>query len=240
MNVKSNALHDLEGCFVHNVPEGCRRIAWDAVSFCVPSNWELAVYNFKRRGVSRVELEDEHSIRLESEWIRRRKKLNLKSIMQRYGEASKPLTLKAEQQNNVGGLPDGWHATHFVFRETGEDESGDNLEITPHELVTAFYLCPRASIFCFFILHFFPEDRQDAAAVIRQLANTFQDHSADAYVPWQLFEIGFKVPREFVLEKTHFNIGCHLFEAENRLVVWAYHYRNEDDLKRLPDASPQI
>jgi hypothetical protein len=31
-----------------------------------------------------------------------------------------------------------------------------------------------------------------------------------------------------------YNVGCRLLKAENKLVVWAYHYRREDDLKLLP------
>lgn len=205
-----NMLHDMAGCFRHEVPEGARRIAWDGVSFCVPSNWELAVYKSLRRGAMRVELEDEYSIRLESEWIRGRKGLKLERIMKRYEKASKPLTLKSEEQIDIAGLPDGWQATHFVFKETGAYDSGETLEVIRHDLVTAFYLCPRSSVFCFFLLHFMPEDAECPAEITRQLASTFQNHSDAEFMPWQLFDIAFKTPREFMLEKTGFDIGVKL------------------------------
>jgi hypothetical protein len=317
--MSGNVLHNLDGCFKHDVPAGSRRIAWDAVSFCVPSNWELAVYKSLRRGAHRVEIEDEYSIRLESEWIRGHRKLNLSSIMKRYEKASKPLTLKSDEQKNVGRLPEGWHATHFIFKETVPDQGGDALDVVKHELVTAFYLCPLSSIFCFFLLHFMPEDKEKPADVIRRIASTFQNHSGSAFVPWQLFDIAIKVPREFVLESTQFDIGvklmvfkwklrryflwhfscadvflkdgaspaewacgymngarllkgpvfypdgkggigwrrrrpylfghreeiatlcyryavgCRLSDADNKLVLWVYHYRREDDLKLLPN-----
>ena len=208
--MKPYSLYDLEDCFVHAVPDGARRLAWEGVSFCVPANWELAVYKSLRRGALRIELEDEYSIRLESEWVRGKRKLNLASIMKRYEKASKPLTVKSEERRNVAGLPEGWHATHFIFRESGAEVEGENLQVLQHELVTAFYLCPQSSIFCFFLLHFMPGDKESPVAVVRQLAGTFQDHGAEALVPWQLFDIAFKLPREFTLEKTHFDIGVKL------------------------------
>lgn len=320
MSVKttSASLHNLAGCFKHAVPEGSRRMAWDGVSFCVPANWELAVYRFLRRSVSRIELEDEYAVRLEGEWIRSRKDLKLGRIMKRYETASKPLTLKSEEQHAVKGLPRGWHATHFVFKETGTEEHDEDLHVMRHELVTAFYLCPHSSLFCFFLLHFLPEDKEEPTEVIQQLASTFQDHAEEAFTPWQLFDIAFKVPREFLLEHTAFDIGtklmvftwrlrryflwhfscadvflrdgatpaewacgymngarllkgpvfhpdarggiawrrrrpyvlghreeiarvcyrydtgCGLLAPQNKLVVWAYHYRKQEDLKLLP------
>jgi hypothetical protein len=307
----------MDGCYENAVPDGARRIAWDGVSFCVPTNWELAVYKGLRRGGTRVELEDEYSIRLESEWIRANKRLKLKRIMKRYEAASKPLTLKSDEQNDVADLPPGWHATHFVFKETGADASGDGLDVLQHDLVTAFYAAPDDSIFGFFLLHFMPEDTETPEAMIQQLAATFQDHAAQPTVPYQLFDIAFRVPRELVLERTQFdigvklmvftwklrryflwhfscadvflkgttpaewvcgylngarllkgpvfqpeghdgitwrrrkpfifghreeiatlcykyNVGCRLIEAENKLVVWAYHYRKDEDLKLIP------
>src|SRR5210317_1031208 len=117
----SKQLLDLEGMYSREIPAGSRRISWDGVSFCVPANWELAVYKSLRRGAMRVELEDEYSIRVESEWVRGRKRLKLEKIMKRYEKASKPLTVKSEGQNDITDLPKGWHATHFVFKESGAD-----------------------------------------------------------------------------------------------------------------------
>ncbi len=314
----TDTLHNMDGCYESVVPDGARRIAWDGVSFCVPKNWELAVYKGLRRGGTRVELEDEYSIRLESEWIRGGKTLKLKGIMKRYEAASKPLTLKADEQMDVGELPPGWHATHFVFKETGADASGDGLEVLHHNLVTAFYAAPDASIFGFFLLHFMPEDTETPETLIQQLAATFQDHGHEARVPYQLFDIAFQFPRDWRLEKTQFDIGmklmlftwrlrrcylwhisctdillkggqtpaewacghlngarllkgprfhpdgeqrirwqrrkpfllghreeiatlcykydvgCHLIEAESKLIVWACNYRTESDIETLP------
>ncbi len=318
--MSKNILHNMDGCYDHAVPQGSRRIAWDGVSFCVPGNWELAVFKSLRKGAMRIELEDEYSVRLESEWIRGRKRLKLDKIMKSYEKASKPLTVKADERTDITGLPKGWNATHFVFKETGATEEGDSIEVIQHDLVTAFYLCPESRIFCFFLLHFMPEDKESPGDIIRQIAATFEDHGQKELWPWELFDIAFKLPRELTLEKTSFDIGaklmvfhwklrryflwhmscadvflkdtspaawacghmnaskllkgpvfhpdgesgiswrrrrpyflghreeiaslcykydvgCRLIAEENKLVLWAYHYRKAADLELLPDHS---
>jgi len=209
--------------FQHALPPGSRRIAWDSVSFGVPANWELAVYKPLRRGAHRIELEDECSIRLEAEWIRGRKDLQLTRIMQRYETAAKPLTLDAGERKEIGKLPEGWHATHFTCIETGAKGTDGYLGVTRHDLVTAFYLCPQSSLFCFFLLHFLPGDHENPETLSRQLANTFQNHGRDALIPWQLFDIAFTMPRAFALEKTHFDIGAKLMVfrwRQRRYCLW--------------------
>lgn len=190
------------------LPNGYRRLAWNGLSFAVPANWELAVYDFLRRKVSRIELEDEYSIRLEAEWVRGNKSFDLKRIMKRYEEAAKPLTLKSDEQKTVKGLPEGWYATRFMHHETGAAAGGRDLKVIHHELVTAFYLCPRSRLFCFFILHFMPGDREDSEAVIGQLAATLQDHQDEPVTPWHLFDIAFELPGRFTLEQAVFDIGA--------------------------------
>ena len=209
----------------HDIPARQRRIAWDGISFCVPSNWELAVFRFLRRGVGRIELEDEYSVRLEAEWTRSRKRVNMDRIMQRYEAASKPLTLKSEAHHAIEGLPDGWHATHFIFRETGTDEAQQDLHVKQHGLATVFYVCPRKSIFCFFLLHFLPEDTEDPVALVQGLSTTFQDHRQAQMVPWALFDIACGVPRRFVLEEAKFDIGAKLMVFKwksRRFYLWHF------------------
>lgn len=216
---------NLDGCFECDVPPGNRRIAWDGLSFCVPSNWELAVFRFLRRGVSRIELEDEYAVRVEAEWVRSRKGLKLDRIMKRYEEASKPLTLKSEERKAVQDLPEGWTATHFVFKETATDDENPDLHVTRHDLITAFYLCPRSSVFCFFLLHFLPEDTENPLEIIKGLAATFQDHSTGGLVPWQLFDISFQAPRGFALDRAQFGIGTKmmLFRwKRRRFYLWHF------------------
>jgi hypothetical protein len=207
------------------LPSGYRRLAWNGLSFAVPANWELAVYDFLRRKVSRIELEDEYSIRLEAEWVRGKKTFDLKRIMKRYEEAAKPLTLKSDEQKTVKGLPEGWHATRYIHHETGAARGGRDLKVIHHELVTAFYLCPRSRLFCFFILHFMPGDKENPETVIRQLAATLQDHQDEPRTPWQLFDIAFTLPSGFTLEQTVFDIGAKLMVFKwqrRRYYLWFF------------------
>jgi hypothetical protein len=211
--------------FSQILPSGYRRLAWNGLSFGVPANWELGMYQFLRRKVTRIELEDEYAVRLEGEWVRGSKTFDLKRIMKRYEEASKPLTLKSDEQQAVTGLLDGWHATRFMYRETGPSAGGGALQVVSHELVTAFYLCPKSFLFCFFILHFMPGDKEDPVMVIRQLAASFQDHAAEPRTPWHLFDLAFTLPREFALEKAVFDIGAKLMVYQwrrRRYYLWHF------------------
>ncbi len=208
----------MDGCFRNAVPDGERRIAWEGVSFGVPSNWDLAVFKFLRRGARRIELEDEYAIRLEAEWVRSRKDLDLARIMKRYETAAKPLTLKSDEQITVDGLPEGWYATHFIYKETGADTGGETLAILQHDLVTAFYLCPRKTMFCFVLVHVMPEDSENPVEIIQRIAHSFQDHYGEPKIPWCLFDISFSLPQALRLEQAHVDIG-------NKLMVFNWRRR---------------
>jgi hypothetical protein len=185
----------------------------------------MANYEFLRRKVTRIELEDEYTIRLEAEWIRSRSKLKLTEIMQRYEKASKPLTLKCDENIDITNLPRGWKATHFVFKETEPDEHGRTIRCVRHDLVTAFYMCPKTSLFCFFMLHFLPEDKESPADMIRLLATTLQDHDQAARIPWCLFDLSFTLPPCFTLAETAFDIGSKLMLfkwRQRRFYLWHF------------------
>lgn len=216
-------LTDVSGCFTRPVPSGTRRLAWEGISFCVPANWELAVYEHPGKGVTRMEIEDEYAVRLEAEWTRSGTALNLDTIMKRYEAASKPLTVKAEEQNTIDGLPTGWYATHFVLRETHGD--GEQLSIVRHDLVTVFHLSADARLFCFFLIHILPGDNENPKALTTLLAQTFEDHQDASLVPFSLFDIQFRMHRDFKLEKAAFDIGMKhmLFLWERRrLFLWVF------------------
>lgn len=218
------SLLSLAHCYSRPVPMGYRRLAWEGVSFCVPSNWELADYRIQRRRAVRVEVEDEVAIRLEGEWIRATNRLSLESVMERYEKASKPLTNKAEEMTQIDGLPNGWHATRFTFKETGSGKT-DSLQIIVHELVTVFFLCPQNALFGCFLLHFLPEDREDPIEITKNLAESFQDHRDQATCPWELFDIGYRLPKDFLLQKAFFDIGSKFMVYEwkkRRLLLWSY------------------
>ncbi|MDT8390465.1 MAG: hypothetical protein RRC34_08165 [Lentisphaeria bacterium] len=202
----SETIHEMSS--LPPLREGSRHLAWNGVSFTVPSNWEIAVFRSLRRGASRIELEDEYTLRMEAEWIFSQKgKLDTRTIIKRYEAASKPLTLKAEDQKEITDLPEGWHATWFIFRETGKNKKAGQLEVIEHSLVTMFHICPDHSLFCFFLLHFMPEDPEVPVDIVRELAAGFKNNGRRAMIPWRLFDISFELPRAFKLEHTHFDIG---------------------------------
>lgn len=218
MTAPVRMVHDLDGRYKRELPVGWRRIAWNGVSFGIPANWELAVYEFPRRDLSRIELEDECSARMEAEWMQGQSQRRLVHAMERYAKTTKSLTLKSVDRVDVEGLPSTWNATRFILRESGVDARSGGLAVSGHELVTAFYRCPRQSMFCFLVLHFAPDDPEKPDETTQRIAATFQDHHAERAVPWQLFDIAFATPPEFRLEKATFDIG-------NKRMVFKWHGR---------------
>ena len=202
-----------------------KRIAWDGVSFLIPGNWELALYKFLKKGVTRVEIEDEYTVRMEAEWVRPRRKLQMDHILERYEARSKKLTMRADRKKAVEQLPKGWVATRYTFAETVPNRGGKGLTVIKHDLVTAFYLCPESTLFCFVLFHFLPEDQEDPAKVARLVASEFRHHNDGQLVPWQLFDIAFETPREFLLENTQYGIGSKLMVFRwklRRFYLWHF------------------
>lgn len=225
MTQAPTSIFNLKNTFSKSVPDGSRRLAWDGISFCVPTNWEITSYTDKRRGIRRVEIENEYSMRLEAEWVYNQQAVQLDKIMKNYEEASKELTLHADSRKAIGNLPNHWSATHFVFKETSTD-TDKTLKVFSHELATIFYNCPQNSIFCYFILHFLPESSEDPVELTQKLTNSFENHNnANGSIPWQLFDAQFKLPQRFKLLKTTFDIGSKLMIYEwkmRRFFIWHF------------------
>ena len=202
-----------------------KRIAWDGVSFLIPGNWELALYKFLKKGVTRVEIEDEYAVRLEAEWVRPKKRLQVNHVLSRYERKSKKLSRLADTSTPVANLPQGWAATHHVFSETVPGRKAKGLAVAKHGLVTAFYLSGDSKLFCFMMLHFLPQDRENPAETIRLVAGEFRHHFDSPLVPWRLFDIAFEVPRDFLLENTLFELGAKLMTFRwnlRRLFLWHF------------------
>ena len=218
-----------------------RRISWDGLSFAIPGNWELALYKFLRRGVARIEIEDEYAVRMEAEWVRPRRDLQMDSILARYERASKKLTSRADHRESIHDLPGGWFATRYRFAETMPNRSGKGgIEIVKHELVTAFFVCPESSIFCFLLLHFMPQDKEDPVELTRVVTRGFKHHRTESFVPWQLFDITFEMPRDFVLENTSFDVGSKLMIFRwklRRFYLW--HFSCADMFLKEGDSVPK-
>ena len=207
-----------------------KRIAWDAVSFLIPANWELALYKFLKKGITRVEIEDEYAVRMEAEWIRPTKRLHMNTILARYEQRSRKLTMRASHRKPIEGLPAGWIATHYTLSETVPNtKRKTGLQVVKHGLVTAFYLSPDSRFFAFVILHFLPDDKEDPAAVTSLVASEFRQHLDGPLVPWQLYDIAFELPRDFLLESTLFDIGSKLMAFRwNRRRFYLWHFSCAD------------
>ena len=61
--------------------------------------------------------------------------------------------------------------------------------------------------------------------IVRRLADTFQDHSSAELTPWALFDISFRMPREFSLQRAQFDIGVKMLVfawRRRRFFLWYF------------------
>jgi len=200
-----------------------RRLAWDGVSFDVPHDWELAGYRFLKHGITHIDVEDDFSMRLEAEWIRPDEGLSMQQLVPRYEKISRKLTLQSDDERTLTGLPAGWSATLHLFRD--DTIGGHSPDGIRKRMITAFYVGPRASIFAFLLLHFGAEDLEQPEAVMAHVAGGFTQQSDGPTIRWQLFDIGFDMPREFKLESTEFDVGSKMMtfrREQRRLLLWHF------------------
>jgi len=199
-----------------------RQIAWDGILLDIPAEWDMGGYKFLKHGITRIEVEDDFSVRLEVEWIRPTNRLPMKQLVARYEKASRKLTLQSDDEQAVYGLPEGWSATLHLFRDDAfVGESADGI---CKRMVTAFYVCPRSSIFVFVLLHVGSEDHEDPQELIARIAEGFVQQEGESR-RWQLFDIGFELPRAFELESTLFDVGSKMMTfrwEQRRLLLWHF------------------
>jgi len=184
--------------------------AWEGVSFLIPEDWNLAYYSFKK-GLTHTEFEDDYTLRMEAQWVRPPKRLNVNTIQKRYGKAAKKLTRAALKSTQCKGLPSGWSA--FLYELPGE-----------RRLVTAYLLVPGSALFGFFRIHFGPEDKESELEVLRRIAASFRIHR-EGMIPWALYDISFELPSGFRLINTSLQAGRKLLIFEwrlRRLYLWYF------------------
>ena len=189
-------------------PFPTRTFAWDSVSFALPGDWDLAVQRAQRR-VTRVEFEDRYALRMEAEWMRPRRELELQRIRRRYDHAAKRLMRHAREADPIDRMPDGWVATLFQFSDD-------------QRLLTAIHLAEGSSLFAFFLIRFDEHDEEDPAALIRSIAESFRTHDGPI-VPWRTYDIGLDLPCEFRLRHALFETGIKHLQftwRRRRLYLW--------------------
>lgn len=186
------------------------RFAWDGFSFQAPPDWNLSEYSMQRES-SWVRMEDDNAVRLEMEWVRSRRPLDMERIQKRFAAISKSLTSTGAETRALADLPDAWSAFLYSMPDG-------------QHLLAAFRFVPGSDFFCFFKLHFEFASLREPPRVIRMIASTFQLHTQDA-IPWELFNISFRINREFRLLATSFQAGRQLmiFEWRRRkLHLWFF------------------
>jgi hypothetical protein len=201
-----------------------RTISWDGLSFAVPANWELALYKRVKRKIWHLEIEDEYSVRLDIEWIAPKSPLDIPTVLGRYEKGASQLTRKAASSKAVDNMPEGWNATHHLLRDTEGRKGQKGLQSTEHGLTTAFHVSPDKRLFCFVLLHTYPESPEGPVGTIRDFAKGFVRHDGPL-IPWQLYDLSFELPRDFLLEYTQFDIGAKLMVFRwrwRKLYLWHF------------------
>ena len=170
--------------------------SWDGISFDVPENWNIAIYKFPKR-LTRVEFEDDYTTRIEAEWTRPLRTLDMDRIQERFNASSRKLTRDADRTKRIEDLPSGWAATLYQLPEK-------------HKLVTAMYLGPASELFCFFFIHFEPKDPEDPTEVVSAITNSLKIQTG-SLKRWTLYDISLEIPSDFQLLSTRFETGLKLF-----------------------------
>jgi hypothetical protein len=200
-----------------------RRLAWHGVALTVPANWEIANYSFPGRGVARLDVEDEYALRLELDWLEAPRRAHAARFLDENDAAADNLKRKADQAIPLTGLPEGWRGTRYEFREAVPTRRQKReLAIVAHSLLSALYISRDATFICRLRLHFLPGDKEEPETLLRQVAASLERHNSGP-VPWELFDIAFETPREFLLESTTFDIGSKLLVFRwggRRLYLW--------------------
>lgn len=184
--------------------------AWDGFSFEVPADWNLSSYKVESK-ISSISMQDDSSLRLEMEWLRARKPIDGISVKHRYTKQAEPLTRADAQVTLIEELPPGWSAYLYSMPEGGH-------------LLTAFWLTPDAHFFCFIKLHYPAASRREPVRMIRQIASEFRINNQPA-APWAVYDISFRLNRDFQLINTSFQAGRKLMVFEwrlRRLFLWFF------------------
>jgi hypothetical protein len=191
------------------VPVREHRFAWDGYSFCVPADWNLSQYRFGH-GHASVRMEDSEALRLEFEWTRPRGEVDARTVRERYLRRARALASAAAESSELADLPQAWSG--FLYRMPDG-----------RQCLSAFRFFPQAPLFGLLRLHFGAEDRLAPRRVLAALCSSFVLH--DASVPWEVYDVAFRVGREFRLVATAFQAGCKLMVFQwrlRRLHVWQF------------------
>jgi hypothetical protein len=186
------------------------RFAWDRLSFNVPENWNLSYYLCDKKSSS-IRMEDDDSVRMEMEWVRRKYDIESDELLGRYRKQARDLEAQADRCTAVESLPVGW--TGFVY-DMPEGRC----------LVALMFLGPDRRFFALQKLHFLKKERDLRKAVVARIVETFSLHTG-ASVPWAIYDMAFEMDSAFTLINTAFNAGRKMMVFQRkltRLYVWQF------------------
>ena len=175
----------------HN-PAESHEFAWDGVSFRVPKDWNLSSYNYLGSVVN-VTMEDDVAVRLELEWMRFDRTLDLERIQERYVRASEKLQATAVTTLRLTEVPNDWMAYLYTMADK-------------RRLIVAFHVGGTGRFFCFLRLHGEEAGEKSLRNALQLLISTLRTH-VDGLIPWQVYDVAFVLPREFRLVSTTFKAG---------------------------------
>ena len=184
--------------------------AWDGLAWRVPDNWDLSRYSFGKR-VGHAEMEDDYSVRLEAEWTRSDKKLDIHKIQERYSRKSRKLTKAALKTRQIENLPSGWKAFLYTMPDG-------------KSLLNAFVLAGESKTFCVFRIHFGPEDHEHPTKILKIITDSFRLHET-GLIPWSAYDFSLKLPPDFRLFSTSLQAGRKLLTFHwrmHRLHIWHF------------------
>ena len=187
------------------------RFAWNGISFEVPLRWELSEHR-TLRGVTRVAMEDAAAVRLECEWLRPRRPVDVETVRERYLARAKALSDVAEQVVSLPVEAAGW--TGHFYRMAGQ-----------RTLVVAYHQSSSPGApFVFLRLHFDPSSPEDPAATFRFLARSFAV-AGEGLVPWAYYDVSFALDPCFRLTGSTLDAGRKMLVfgwGLRRLCVWHF------------------
>jgi hypothetical protein len=178
------------------------RFAWQAFSFDIPADWNLAGHT-TAAGVSHARFHDDFGLRLELEWMEARRPISPAVVRQRYDKLAAAMSAAGTRSDPIAALPDGWSATlHHM---------ADGIR-----MVTAFRVLPGSPFFCLLKMHFDKTAGREPERLFHRLAESFTRHE-EGLVPWAVYDIGFQLHRDFRLHATSFQAGRKLMVFDWRL-----------------------
>ncbi len=182
--------------------EAYHQFAWQGYSCDIPAEWNLAEYK-SSAGVSCARFQDDFNCRLELEWLHARRQIKIEEVRERYNKIAAAMEASGAQAENTTDMPGGWSACLYSMPDG-------------KRLMAAFRLVPESNFFCLLKMYFEKASKREADRIVRRIAETFRLHE-QCLVPWEVYDVAFRLRPEFKLCATSFQAGRKMLVFEWRL-----------------------